>query len=169
MCSSIYSLLASEVNIARIIASFADDPDLGVVTAPGSIVGKEFWGGDERIVRQLLRRIELGVTASELRFPSGSMYWCRGFVLQGLRCLSLITDDFDEEAGQVDGTTAHAVERIVGILTDEAGLRMASTDELEPLDDRRDMRIEYFLPEAQVEPRASVGAEIGRASCRERV
>lgn len=150
------SLLASEDNIARIIASFADDSDLGVVTAPGSIVGKEFWGGDERIVRQLLRRIELGVTASALRFPSGSMYWCRGFVLQGLRCLNLIADDFDEEAGQVDGTTAHAVERIVGILSEEAGLHMVSTDELEPVDDRRDILIESFQPQSRVEPRASV-------------
>jgi lipopolysaccharide biosynthesis protein len=53
------------------------------------------------------------------------MYWIRGFVLQGLRSLALTADDFAEEAGQIDGTTAHAVERLVGILSKEAGLRLS--------------------------------------------
>ena len=50
------------------------------------------------------------------------MYWVRAFVIQGLRALQLTATDFDPERGQVDGTTAHALERLVGILTEEAGL-----------------------------------------------
>ncbi len=149
------SLLASGENIERIIASFAADSDLGIVTAPGSIVGPQFWGGDERIVRQLLRRIELGVDSRALRFPSGSMYWCRGFVLQGLRSLNLVTEDFDIEAGQVDGTTAHAVERIIGILAEEAGLVMKSTEELEDVEDQSSL-VGLYAPEAMTSERASV-------------
>ncbi len=58
----------------------------------------------------------------------GSFYWIRGFVLQGLRALSLAAEDFDKEAGQVDATTAHAIERAIGILTEEAGLTLVARD-----------------------------------------
>ena len=116
-------LAGSRETIEGVLAAFAADPALGVLTATDSIVGKQFWGGDQRIVEQLLRRLELTIDPDELEFASGSMYWCRGLVLQGLRALNLQAADFDPEAGQVDGTTAHAVERIVGIVTKEAGLR----------------------------------------------
>lgn len=125
------ALLPSTKTIQDILAAFGEDPHLGLVTAPGNVVGADFWGGDQRIAEELLRRLELGLNPSSLSFPAGSMYWCRGFVLQGLRSLNLISDDFDEEAGQIDGTTAHAVERLIGILSREAGLRLATTDQLE--------------------------------------
>ncbi|MCF2705937.1 glycoside hydrolase family 99-like domain-containing protein [Arcanobacterium haemolyticum] len=116
-------LVGSRERVTDILNAFAAEPSLGVYTARDSIVGKEFWGGDQRIVEQILRRIELQINPEDLEFASGSMYWCRGFILQGLRALNLQSADFDEEAGQVDGTTAHAVERIIGIVTREAGLR----------------------------------------------
>lgn len=118
-------LLGSRDNVAEIIGAFAENPDLGMVTADGSLLGPEYWGGDEEITRHVLRRLELPLHAHRLRFASGSFYWARGFVLQGLRALALGTEDFEEEAGQVDGTTAHAVERAIGILAEEAGYRLA--------------------------------------------
>ncbi|AWE41950.1 MULTISPECIES: glycoside hydrolase family 99-like domain-containing protein [unclassified Actinobaculum] len=118
-------LVGSTETVQDILNAFADDAALGILTATDSIVGKQFWGGDQRIADQLLRRIELSLVPDELQFASGSMYWTRGFVLQGLRALNLQAADFDEEAGQVDGTTAHAIERIIGILTNEAGLNIA--------------------------------------------
>lgn len=119
------ALLGDEHNVSDILGGFAADPDLGVVTADGNVLGPEFWGGDESTARDLLHRIGLDLAADELRFPAGSMYWVRGIVLQGLRSLALTGDDFDTESGQVDGTTAHAVERLIGVLTTEAGLRIA--------------------------------------------
>jgi lipopolysaccharide biosynthesis protein len=41
-----------------------------------------------------------------------------------LRALDLSPTDFEPEEGQVDGTTAHAVERIIGILARESGYRL---------------------------------------------
>lgn len=117
-------LLGSEQNVAAILSGFSDDPNLGMVTARGSMAGPEHWGGDLDLTRELLRRIEMDVEPEALRFPSGSMYWTRGFVLQGLRSLNLSSLDFQEEAGQIDGTTAHAVERAIGILATEAALTM---------------------------------------------
>ncbi len=124
------SLLGEPENVKTILATFAENPNLGIVTAPGSLLGPEFWGGDEALVRELLRRLELRLDADELQFPAGSFYWIRGFLLQGLRALGLDAEDFEREAGQIDGTTAHAIERSIGILTREAGMTMTTSAEL---------------------------------------
>ncbi|MFT0846434.1 glycoside hydrolase family 99-like domain-containing protein [Actinomycetaceae bacterium L2_0104] len=124
-------LVGSRERVEEILSAFANDTSLGLMTANDSIVGKEFWGGDQRIVEQLMRRIEMAIDPDTLRFASGSMYWVRGFVLQGLRAFNLQAADFDKEDGQVDGTTAHALERIIGIVTEEAGQHLAEVHELD--------------------------------------
>jgi lipopolysaccharide biosynthesis protein len=124
------SLLGSTENVTQILEEFARNPDLGVVTADGNLLGPEFWGGDHHIVNELLRRIELHPDPAELQFPAGSFYWIRGFVLQGLRALCLSAPDFELEAGQIDATTAHAIERSIGILSDEAGLRQITVSQV---------------------------------------
>lgn len=124
-------LVGSQVRVTQILNEFAGNTSLGILTATDSIVGKDFWGGDRRIVIQLMKRIEMGIDPDQLKFASGSMYWARGFVLQGLRAFNLQAADFDEEAGQVDGTTAHAIERILGIVTEEAGFQLEEVGVLE--------------------------------------
>lgn len=114
-------LLGSGANVERILSAFAESPELGVLTSDGSVLGPEHWGDNQTTTHTLMRRIELGFDESRLRFPAGSMYWIRGFLLQGLRALNLSAADFEEEAGQVNATTAHALERMVGLLTAEAG------------------------------------------------
>lgn len=123
------SLLDNVLGAApHILAEFAEDPTLGLVTAPGNILGSEFWGGDREITRDLLRRIQLPLIEEDLQFASGSIYWVRAFVLQGLRSLELSAADFEDELGQVDGTTAHGVERLIGIVTTESGYVMREID-----------------------------------------
>jgi len=157
------ALLGDEENVGDILGGFAEDPDLGVVTADGSVLGPEFWGGDESTARALLQRIGLDLAAAELQFPSGSMYWVRGIVLQGLRSLALTGDDFEPEAGQVDGTTSHAVERLIGVLANEAGLGIAerssirsggATTRYEPetVLDRRIRAVPFYLPQFHATP-----------------
>lgn len=158
------SLLGSSQNVEEVLRAFVADPDLGVVTADGSVLGADFWGGDEQIARELLQRLGLSLDADALRFPAGSMYWVRGIVLQGLRSLSMTPHDFAREAGQVDGTAAHAVERLVGVLSTEAGLRIleraevpasdASLDRYRP-DGPRPRRIRavpFYLPQFHATP-----------------
>lgn len=150
------ALLPSEDGVADILASFSEDASLGIVTAPGAIVDKEFWGGDLRLTRELMRRIELDVDPQALLFPSGSMYWCRGFILQGLRSLNLCAEDFDPEAGQIDGTTAHAIERMIGLLSTEAGYSMIETTSIETGAGSDRALVARFDLSEEISPRATV-------------
>lgn len=125
-------LLGSSDNVKKILSAFTEDPSIGLVTSDGNILGPEFWGGDRRLAAELLLRLQLELDEESLEFPSGSIYWIRGFLLQGLRALNLDPEDFDTESGQIDGTTAHAVERMVGVLTKEAGYSLVESSQLPP-------------------------------------
>lgn len=129
----LHQLLGSESNVDVILDAFANDPTLGLVTSDGNVLGPEQWGGDLRTAQHLLARLQLEPDPARLRFAAGSMYWIRGFVLQGLFALDLSHHDFEEESGQVDGTTAHALERIIGIVTEEAGFRLEERKGIEAL------------------------------------
>lgn len=150
--SFLTDLVGTEDQVRGILSAFAADPTLGLVTANDSILGSDYWGSDEENTAALLRRLELELVPDALRFAAGSMYWVRGFVLQGLRSLDLVAEDFEEEAGQIDGTTAHAVERAIGILTREAGYRLAEAADV--ADTEGDP--EYFAPDAPRSPRGRV-------------
>jgi lipopolysaccharide biosynthesis protein len=145
------ALAGNEHNVSTILDAFADQPDLGIVTADGNVLGSDYWGGDREITGSLLRRIEMNLDGRELRFAAGSMYWMRAFVLQGLFALHLSPEDFEEEAGQVDGTTAHGIERLLGIVAEEAGYRIA---ERSALPEPSGNGVLYWSPEARRAPRA---------------
>ena len=123
------------------------------MTGDGSLLHAEFWGDNQAVTASLLRRLELDLRPDDLAFAAGSMYWVRGFVLQGLRALNLTGLDFEEETGQVNATTAHAVERIVGIVTREAGLTALERSEI-PGDDIAAVDWTRFDPGRSLHPRA---------------
>jgi len=54
-------------------------------------------------------------------YPAGSFFWARTDILEPLFDLDMLPDDFEEEKGQVDGTIAHALERILGALPMHTG------------------------------------------------
>jgi lipopolysaccharide biosynthesis protein len=122
--SLLAALLGDPRNVRAILDAFREDLLLGMVTADGSILGPEFWGQNERVTAGLLRRLDLVLQPGALVFPAGSMYWSRAGVLRRLRELRMSRDDFEAEAGQIDGTTAHALERVIGLLATDAGLRI---------------------------------------------
>lgn len=60
-------------------------------------------------------------------FISGSMYYANLEALKPLLNLYLSVDDFETEDGQVDGTTAHAIERLLGLVMKNEGVKIYKT------------------------------------------
>ena len=118
------AVLGDASNVATILAAFEANADLGTVTADGSVLGPSFWGQNAPVTVTLLRRLGLDLEPSALRFAAGSMYWTRASILRRFAALRLTAADFEDEAGQIDGTTAHALERVIGILAADASLRV---------------------------------------------
>ena len=61
-------------------------------------------------------------------FAAGSMFYARVETLRPLLSLDFKGNDFEEEAGQVDGTLAHAIERVFAICLLSEDKQLRSTD-----------------------------------------
>jgi tetratricopeptide (TPR) repeat protein len=121
-------LLGSRERIIRIVDSFRTEPSVGIVAAGGSLLGCENWGVNAHNLSELAHRAALHYSVKDLRFAAGSMFWIRGEVLSAIASLKLSETDFELEAGQLDGTMAHAVERFFSILVRHFRLGIASAD-----------------------------------------
>ncbi|MDE3072505.1 MAG: glycoside hydrolase family 99-like domain-containing protein [Pseudomonadota bacterium] len=112
----------------RIAAAFRDDPALGLVHAEGHLLPLDYyWGANRANVDYLARRI--GIPAPQVErdsFVAGSMFWVRPAALRALLDAHLEPADFETEAGQLDGTLAHAVERVFGLAVAAGGFASAS-------------------------------------------
>ncbi|KRA53559.1 hypothetical protein ASD77_02465 [Pseudoxanthomonas sp. Root65] len=87
----------------------------GLIAPTGHILGLDYyWGANERSVHSLARRTGLPpVDCHDGRFVSGSMFWVRLAAIRPLLDAHIQPSEFEPEQGQVDGTLAHAFERII--------------------------------------------------------
>ena len=116
--SMIGSLLGGGDAIAVAERRFASRESLGLLVPAGSLIDlgiEEVNAGNRVWLDRLLPKIGCAdlIGSYRTRFPAGSMYWFRVESLAGLDDLVLAEDAFELEAGQLDGTLAHAVERLV--------------------------------------------------------
>lgn len=124
-------LLPSGEEINRLLSYFQNIPSLGMV-APvpfQNVLPAAHWGTNFAIARELAHRLDLQDPLpddSHLRFPVGSMFWARVKAIQPLVDLGLEPGHFPPEAGQVDGTLSHAIERMAGVVTVASGHRILS-------------------------------------------
>ncbi|MDJ0390564.1 rhamnan synthesis F family protein [Roseomonas sp. E05] len=101
-------LAGSRGNVARVLAHFRD-PAVGFVGLGSYFRTRPlYWMANRPRVEALCRR--MGAPA-QVGFFEGSMFWFRPVALEPLKRLGLRTEDFEAEAGQLDGTLHHAVER----------------------------------------------------------
>ncbi|KRE84612.1 hypothetical protein ASG75_11980 [Rhodanobacter sp. Soil772] len=120
-------LLAPE-RAARIAAAFRDDATLGLVHAEGHLQPLDYyWGANQANVDYLTCR--LGIAAPQVEhdnFIAGSMFWLRPAALRLLLDAHLEVAEFEAEAGQLDGTLAHAIERVFSLSASAGGFSTLS-------------------------------------------
>ena len=122
-------LLGSPRQVERILAAFARDERLGMAGPSANWLRYLDYEGDNRVaVGELMRRLR--IEGEEFRFFAGSMFWFRPRYLKNVAALNLRPVEFPAERAQVDGTLAHAVERILAAAICQSGGRVATTTEL---------------------------------------
>lgn len=92
--------------------------------------GDTWWSINKPVAERLVEGKGMTLTPGDLNFAAGSMFWCKPKVLNEIRHLAFLPDQFVVEKGQLDGTTAHAFERLTGFICARVGGRIAATSEL---------------------------------------
>ncbi len=122
-------LLHDRTYVQALLDLFDSQPECGIVmpVPPAEIVPLMHWGGNRRVAEALL--VSLGVPYRDeipeesvpFAFPAGFMFWFRPAALRRLLSASLCYEDFPPEPLDADGTTGHAIERILLIVARAAG------------------------------------------------
>jgi lipopolysaccharide biosynthesis protein len=126
----LYSKLLNEDSMRKAMNSFENDANLGLIGPTGHIVTMDFyWGSNARNVEALA--IRLGQTADSIKalnFVAGTMFFARVDALSPMLNLAISESEFETEAGQVDGTLAHALERAIAISCSAKSYEITNTD-----------------------------------------
>ena len=129
------TLLPSAAEVEALRQHWAGDPYLGLVMPEPPALIRPYlnWGNNFEMARLLARQLDSRPLdrQSVLVFPAGMMFWCRPEALAPLAALAHQLDDLPPEPLPVDGSSLHAMERLVGHACEAASLRwrlMGRTD-----------------------------------------
>lgn len=127
---NLVSQILNTVDMQENLNKFVHDKDLAIWVSDSNLVdGSDYVGMNSTRLVELLARCELHDTTS-YSFPAGSIYWIKPYLLKLIKIFRLSPKDFEAEAGQLDGTTAHAVERLIGLVACRSGQKMCTTTDL---------------------------------------
>jgi len=107
------------------LRAFAQDPKLGLLASSEArmrIGDPDVMDNNWPAVERLSARMGLN-PGPETPFAAGSMFWGRTEAFAPLSNLSDAELGFEPELGRVDGTTAHAIERLTAAIVARAGYR----------------------------------------------
>jgi len=101
-----------------------NDNSVGLVGPGSSLMSlDDEWGMQSNIgtMNVLLEKLKVSADIKKGSFVAGSMFWFRPASLDRLVMCNLNDSDFGVELGRIDGTPAHAMERLFGIIASKAG------------------------------------------------
>ncbi|MDP2287937.1 MAG: glycoside hydrolase family 99-like domain-containing protein [Actinomycetota bacterium] len=152
-------IFESPEQIRRTVDLLREDRSVGLVVPTSQVAGVEHWGSNRPLVEALAFRMQMAFEPDDLQFPAGSMFWCRPWLLERMADLCLDGADFEPEGGQYDATTAHALERLIGIFSSVAGMdiveamdvktRLATVRRSSPA---RPKTLAFYLPQFHCTP-----------------
>jgi lipopolysaccharide biosynthesis protein/ubiquinone/menaquinone biosynthesis C-methylase UbiE len=118
-------LLGSPVTIQASKAILDEHAEVGVIVPQAHrLSSRVYWGKNAANVERLAHLAGIDFSGQEFGFAAGSMFWFRPRALYPLTLLPLSLDDFEVEAGQKDGTLAHAFERMFGLVPHAMGFQL---------------------------------------------
>lgn len=122
-------LLGSKAKVNAILKKFRGNRSLGLVAPEGSLLRLD--DADRNLLNRpwldrLFAKAGMKDLAGKYRcnFVAGSMFWFRVNALARIDELDLKTEQFEDELGQVDGTLAHAVERLFAAAAEKSGFKV---------------------------------------------
>lgn len=128
----IAQLLPPGAELTNMINSLNDYPSLGLIAPQGNVLNiQRYIGSNQDWIEKLVT--ELGETPEWLKatkpwFAAGTMFWFKPQAVQSLLdCAAIQQDQFELEAGQIDGTLAHAIERVLGCAALANGYHLIDT------------------------------------------
>ncbi len=120
---SLDTLLGSSDQVTKILELF-DNENAGLVYPDKHSevpVIAYSWLKNAGLAKQLAKDFGLGQLPQVFNYPAGSFFWASTKALEPLLSHGYSYDDFPEEAGQTDGTLAHALERIIPFISRKQG------------------------------------------------
>ena len=127
----LHGLFGSENVVQETVRLLTENVHLGIVFPEyhWSLTNQIGWGTNYQQCVQLANALGLHVKEDQLRlFPAGSMFWARPRALESILSSPALTyENFPSEEGQIDGTLAHCVERLLGEVAAGAGYDILQT------------------------------------------
>lgn len=113
----IYRKLMATASIIEAVRLFQKNPHVGIIGPDGHMVAMSYyWGSNAKNVICLARRLGIEANAlSNMNFIAGSMFFSRTDAMLPILNLAIEDTDFESESGQIDGTLAHAIERLFAV------------------------------------------------------
>lgn len=107
---AINELAGSTQRIARLLEAMDADPGIGLVAPAGQLFDQGDWScGSDKLMHRLCS--DFGVSRSASHFSAGTMFWLRPRAIRRLVESEPSMLDFEREAGQLDRTLHHTLER----------------------------------------------------------
>ena len=121
-------LLGSPGQASPVLEQLRARPRSGVAAPAHAVVASDDprWAGSSLpAVRRVRRQLGLPAEGRRDAFPAGTMFWFRPEALAGLKPLASEQACFEPEMRQTDGTTAHAVERLIVTIALRKGFELS--------------------------------------------
>ena len=145
---SLNSLLGSKEVVKKIFWLFENEERVGVAypdNHPDVPMLAYSWLVNEGRGREFLHRLGIPFESGIFMYPAGSFFWAKIDAIKPLFDQNFTIEDFDEEAGQNDGTIAHVIERATGFIVKHRQYRSAIIDYQEGVV-RWDISLKAFRP-----------------------